>query len=70
MRLFHNIFYRRFKSIPLSYYKRGKELIKPVSVSSSVSTSLVLNDIEILPDYLKETSDLQFGPSNITEFKF
>ena len=69
MRLFHNIFYRRFKSIPLSYYKRGKELIVAETFTSSVSASLKLNEVGILPDYFKEKSNFQFGTSNITEFK-
>ena len=68
MRLFHNIFYRRFKSIPLSYYKRGRELIATTNFSSSASSSLKLNEVGILPDYFKEKSNLQFGTSNISEF--
>ena len=68
MRLFHNIFYRRFKSIPLSYYKRGRELIVAETFTSSVSSSLKLNEVGILPDYFKEKSNLQFGTSNISEF--
>ena len=68
MRLFHNIFYRRFKSIPLSYYKRGKELIVTSNFSSSASSSLKLNEVGILPDYFNDKSNFQFGTSNISEF--
>ena len=68
MRLFHNIFYRRFKSVPLSYYKRGRELIVAETFTSSVNASLKLNDIGILPDYFNDKSNFQFGASNISEF--
>ena len=68
MRLFHNIFYRKFKSLPISYYKRGKELIVSETLSSSVSSSLKLGEVGILPDYFKDKSNFQIGTSNISEF--
>jgi len=68
VRLFHNIFYRRFKSIPLSYYKRGRELIVAETFTSSVSASLKLNEVGILSDYFNDKSNFQFGTSNISEF--
>ena len=68
MRLFHNIFYRKFKSLPISYYKRGKELIVAETFTSSVSASFNLSQVEILPDYFKDKSNFQFGTSNVSEF--
>ena len=69
MRLFHNIFYRRFKSVPLSYYKRGRELIVAETFTSSVSASFVLNDVQHSLDNFIEKSNFNFGTSNVTEFK-
>ena len=60
MRLFHNIFYRRFKSIPLSYYKRGKELIVTSNFSSSASSSLKLNEVGIFNSALMNQAVFAF----------
>ena len=59
MRLFHNIFYRKFKSLPISYYKRGKELIVAETFTSSVSASFNLSQVEILPDYFEDKSNFE-----------
>ena len=48
MSIYNNIFYRRYKSYPISYYKRGKELISFVSVSDTGSLSLNLKNTEYL----------------------
>ncbi len=68
MRLFHNIFYRKFKSLPLSYYKRGRELIVAETFTSSVSSSLTLRNVQHSLDNFIEKSNFNFGTSNITEF--
>jgi len=68
VRLFHNIFYRKFKSLPLSYYKRGRELIVAETFTSSVSASFNLSQVGILPDYFEDKSNFQFGLSNVSEF--
>ena len=68
MRLFHNIFYRKFKSLPLSYYKRGRELIVAETFTSSVSSSLTLRNVQHSLDNFIEHSNFNFGTSNITEF--
>ena len=70
MRLFHNIFYRKFKSLPLSYYKRGRELIVAETFTSSVSASFNLSQVGILPDYFEDKSNFQFGLSNVTLILF
>ena len=42
MRLFHNIFFRKFKSLPISYFKLGKELIEFSSFTGSVNQRVAL----------------------------
>ena len=47
MRLFHNIFYRKFKSLPISYFKRGKELINYSNFTESGSFTASLHDLSL-----------------------
>ena len=62
MRLFHNILYRKFKSFPLSYYKRGPSLIEFANLTSSINSNLSVKNTSLIPTLGNiSTSDLGFG---------
>ena len=69
MSIYNNIFYRRYKSYPISYYKRGKELISFVSVSDTGSLSLNLKNTEYL-HFNIDTAGNAVGQKNLNYSDF